>query len=127
MTIDALIKEWLIYKEQENDARRRRIDVEAQICKLHPPKEEGSMTVLTPEKHKVSVKGVMYYKVDLPLLLDLTRDWPVDTRPVKSVADETKLRAIRLGAPLSWRHIVPAVTMTPGKAGIEIKLSEVAA
>ena len=125
-TLDQLAVEWAAAKEREEEARLERIKVEEQILALHPAKEEGSETLLTPGGAKVTLTGKLSYKVDLAKLQQLVASWPEDTRPIKTKveADESKLKAIRSGAPKLWAAIAPAVETKPAKTGVAIKWSE---
>lgn len=125
-TLDQLAVEWAAAKEREDEARLERIKVEEQILALHPAKPEGSETLVTPGGAKVTLTGKLSYKVDLAKLQALVASWPEDTRPIKTKveADESKLKAIRTGAPKLWATIAPAVETKPAKTGVVIKWSE---
>lgn len=125
-TLDQLAVEWAAAKEREEEARLERIKVEEQILALHPAKEEGSETLVTPAGAKVTLTGKVSYKVDMAKLQQLVASWPEDTRPIKTKveADESKLKAIRTGAPKLWATIAGAIETKPAKTGVVIKWSE---
>ena len=124
--IDDLANQWRIAKEKEESAKQLRIFLENEILKLHPAREEGSETFNTPAGFKVKLTGKLSYKVELDKLLELTKSWPEDVRPIKAKveADEAKLKAIRNDAPKLWSDIASAVTVTPAKTGVAIEFKE---
>jgi hypothetical protein len=75
---------------------------------------------------KITLTGKLTYKVDMAKLQALVASWPEDTRPIKTKveADETKLKAIRAGAPKLWAQLATAVETKPAKTGVSIKWGE---
>lgn len=126
--IDDLANQWRIAKEKEESAKNLRIFLENEILKLHPAREEGSESFTTPAGFKVKLTGKLSYKVQLDKLIELTKSWPEDVRPIKAKleADETKLKAIRNDAPKLWSDIAQAVTVSPAKTGVTIEMTEAA-
>lgn len=124
--IDDLANQWRIAKDKEESAKQLRIFLEGEILKLHPARDEGSETFTTPQGFKIKLTGKLTYKVQLDKLIELTKSWPEDVRPIKAKveADETKLKAIRTDAPKLWSDIAAAVTVSPAKTGVAIELKE---
>lgn len=121
--LDHLAMLWGIAKRKEDDAKAERINIENDILKLHPAREEGSDTVLTGYGNKIKLTGKMTYKADVDKLIMLAGQWPVEIRPyrTKLEADETRLKAIRSERPDLWAQIAPAVEIKPAKTGVSIE------
>lgn len=113
---------WQIAKNDEDAARDRRVDIENQMLKVQPAREEGSDTITTPLGIKVKLTGKITYKADLEKLAVLTHGWPEAMRPIKTEvkADETKLRLIRSESPQLWQQIAPAIETKPAKVGVAV-------
>ncbi len=126
MNLDQLATEWRRAKEREEAARNDRVALEQKIIELHPAKEEGALTIHTALGSSITLVGKVTYKVDIDKLTALTGSWPVDIRPIKTKieADETKLKAMRSGAPELWAKIADAVETKPAKTGVTIKFKE---
>lgn len=127
--VDILAQLWAQAKANEDKAKASRIEIEQKILAVIPSKEEGSSTTTTASGIKIKLTGKMTYKVQLDQLIELTKSWPEDVRPIKAKveADETKLKAIRAEAPKLWADIASAVTVAPAKTGVTIELAEVTA
>ena len=125
-TMDQLAIKWSIAKQKEDAARDERIGIEEQILKLETPKEEGAMTIHTPNGVSVILTGKVTYKCDIDKLTALTGSWPSEARPLKTEvkADETKLKLIRRESPAIWAQIAAAITVTPAKTGIKVTFKE---
>jgi hypothetical protein len=123
--LDDLTNQWRIAKEKEEAAKELRIFLENELLKLHKmTKQEGSESFTTPNGAKVRLTARMSYKVDIDKLAELTTGWADDARPLKTVADESKLKTIRNEAPRMWAEIAQAVTVTPAKVGVAIEFKE---
>lgn len=124
--LDALAGFWAAAKEREEKARDERVEIEEKILALHPAKEEGSETFATPAGAKVTLTGKVTYKSDIERLTALTSGWPDELRPVKikTVADESMLKAIRSQRPDLWREIAPAIETKSAKTGVKISWGE---
>lgn len=120
--LERLANDWQIAKNEEEAAKAKRIDVEVQMLKLHPAREEGSETVTTPLGIKVKLTGKLTYKANVEQLQALTTAWPEALRPVKTKieADESMLKILRTDRPDLWRQIAPAVETKAAKVGVSI-------
>jgi len=120
-TPEELARDWLAAKRAELDAANRRLQIEQDLLKLLPAKEEGrAATVLTNGMRVVST-GKMTYKADIERLLALTDGWPDKPIKTKVEADEAFLKAIRNDRPDLWRQIAPAISLKPAKTYITIE------
>jgi len=120
---ETLAAEWLTVKRQEVEATNRRLQVEAEILKLMPAKEEGSSTTMLTNGWRIKTTGKLTYRAEIDRLLELCAAWPSDAKPVKTKveADEALLKAIRTDRPDLWRQIAPAITVKPSKTYIVIE------
>lgn len=120
-TPEKLAGEWIAAKRAEQDAITRRIQIEQDILKLLPPKEEGSVSTVLTNGLRVKTQGKLTYKADIDRLLTLTNSWPEKPVKTKIEADESLLKAIRTDRPDLWRQIAPAITLKPAKTYITIE------
>lgn len=121
MTAEKLAAEWLLAKRQELEAASRRLEIENDLLKMLPHKEEGSATTTLSNGFRFKATGKLSYKADVDKLLALTAAWPEKPVKTKVEADEALLRAIRTDRPDLWRQIAPAITVKPAKTYIVIE------
>lgn len=121
MTAEKLAAEWLLAKQEELIAVTRRLEIEEDLLKMLPHKEEGSATTTLSNGFRFKATGKLSYKADLDKLLALTASWPEKPVKTKVEADEAFLRAIRTDRPDLWRQIAPAITVKPAKTYIVIE------
>lgn len=123
MKAEQLAAEWLAAKRAELEAANRRLQIEAELLKLMPAKEEGSSTTVLGNGWKLKTTGKLAYRAEIDKLIKLCCDWPDEAKPVKTKveADESLLRAIRTDRPDLWRQIAPAITVKPQKTYIVIE------
>lgn len=124
--IELLAAKWRAAKAKEDAGRDERVDVEQQILALNPAREEGSQTITTPSGIKITTTGKLTYKADLAKVLEITKSWPQDAKPIKTEVkvDESILKALREHSPDAWRQLAPAVTVTPAKTGVKVVFAE---
>jgi len=123
MTAEKLAADWLAAKREELEATNRRLQIEADILKLMPAKEEGSSTTMLGNGWRVKTTGKLTYRAEIDRLLQLCAAWPAEAKPVKTKVevDESLLKAIRTDRPDLWRQIAPAITVKPAKTYIVIE------
>ena len=126
MELDELATEWRRCKLAEDAARLDRVAIEQKILDIYPAKDEGALTIHTPEGHSVTMVGKLTYRVDIDKLTELTMSWPEDIKPLKHKveADESKLKAMRANVPELWAKIADAIETKPAKTGVSIKFKE---
>lgn len=124
MTTQELAAAWLAAKRDEQAANARRLEIEADILKQCPAKEEGSTTHELANGWKVKATGKLTYKADIDALLRLTESWPEKPVKVKTEADESMLKAIRAERPDLWRAIAPAITVKPAKTALTVEVPD---
>jgi len=123
MNAEKLAAEWLAAKKAEQEATSRRVQIEQDILKLHPAREEGSVSTILGNGMKLKTTGKLSYRAEIDRLLELCAAWPAEAKPVKTKveADESLLKAIRTDRPDLWRQIAPAITVKPAKTYIVIE------
>lgn len=123
MTAEKLAADWLAAKREELEATNRRLQIEADILRLIPAKEEGSSTTMLGNGWRVKTTGKLTYCAKIDRLLQLCAAWPAEAKPVKTKveADESLLKAIRTDRPDLWRQIAPAITVKPAKTYIVVE------
>lgn len=126
MEATTLAEKWLAAKAAEEVAKNLRLSVEAELLKLVPAREEGSLTTELPNGFRVRTTGKMSYKADIELLKAMTSSWPEDVRPIRAKleVDEPLLRAIRIDRPDLWAALSVAVTIKPAKTYIVVEATE---
>lgn len=124
--LEKLASAWHIAKQEEERARDKRVDIEVQMLKLHPAREEGSETVTTPLGVKIKLTGKLTYKANVEQLQALTLGWPEAIRPIKTEikADESALKLLRTERPDLWRQIASAVETKAAKVGVAVTFPE---
>ncbi len=120
-TAEQLAGDWIAAKKAENEAINRRVQIEQEILKVLPPKEEGTQTTILTNGMRLKTQGKLTYKADIDRLLSLTSSWPEKPVKTKIEADESLLKAIRTDRPDLWRQIAPAITLKPAKTYILIE------
>jgi hypothetical protein len=120
--IDILAQMWAQAKADEEAAKQKRIDIENKILEVQPAKEEGSQTVTTTSGIKITTTGSLKYKADLASLIELTKTWPEEARPIKHEVkvDESKLKIIRAESPSLWQDLARVVTVEPAKTAVKV-------
>jgi len=123
--VEGLCGAWLEAKRREDDAKRQRLEVEAQIGAALEKKPEGAITHKL-EHYKVTLSQPIYRKVD-PVKWDGVKTLiSANLWPIKTIieADATGCKYLANNEPALWAMIAGAFTVTPGKVGVEVKAVE---
>ena len=123
-TIEQLAQQYVAAKAAENAANKARVAIEEQIIELVGAREEGSATTELANGLKLTITGKMSYKADMPTLLTICQTLPESVRPIKTEVklDETGARYIRNNEPEIWRQLAPAITVSPAKTAVSVKV-----
>jgi hypothetical protein len=120
--IEGLCGAWLEAKRREDEAKKARLEVEAQIGAALEKKPEGAIThKLTA--YKVTLTQPIYRKVD-PAKWDGVKTLiSANLWPIKTIieADATGCKYLANNEPALWAMIAGAFTVSPGKVGVEVK------
>jgi hypothetical protein len=120
--IEGLCGAWLEAKRREDEAKKARLEVEAQIGAALEKKPEGAITHKL-EHYKVTLTQPIYRKLDL-------EKWPTvktligqEFWPIKMVveADPAGCKWLAKERPDLWALVAEAFTVSPGKVGVEVK------
>lgn len=120
--IEGLCGAWLEAKRREDDAKKARLEVEAQIGAALEKKPEGAITHKL-EHYKVTLTQPIYRKLDLekwPIVKNLIGQefWPIK---MTVEADPAGCKWLAKERPDLWAMIADAFTVSPGKVGVEVK------
>lgn len=120
--IEALCRDWLDAKRQENAANKRRIEVEEQLAQALDVPDEGSKTHKL-EGFKVTVTQPVARNLDEAAWAKVQHLVPKDMRPVKvkTEADATGCKYLAQNEPAMWRKIAKAFETKPGKIGFKVE------
>ena len=120
--IEALCRDWLDAKRQENAANKRRIEVEEQMAQALDVPDEGSKTHKL-EGFKVTVTQPVERKLDEAAWAKVQHLVPENMRPVKvkTEADATGCKYLAQNEPAMWRKIAKAFETKPGKIGFKVE------
>ena len=120
--IEGLCGAWLEARRREDDGKRQRLEVEAQIGAALEKKPEGAITHKM-EHYKVTLTQPIYRKLDL-------QKWPTvktligqEFWPIKMTveADPAGCKWLAKERPDLWALIAEAFIVSPGKLGVEVK------
>lgn len=123
-TIDMLAEQLVAAKAAENAANKQRVAIEEKIISMIGAREEGSSTTELANGLKLTLTGKMTYKADMPTLLSICQTLPESLRPIKTEVklDETGAKFLRNNEPSVWAQIAPAITITPAKTAVSVKV-----
>jgi hypothetical protein len=124
LTIEQLAQQLVAAKAAENAANKQRVAIEEKIIELVGAREEGSATTELANGLKLTITGKMTYKADMPTLLTICQSLPEAMRPIKTEVklDETGAKWLRNNEPETWAQIAPAITITPAKTSVSVKV-----
>jgi len=121
--IEALCRDWLDAKRQENAANKRRIEIEEQMAQALEVPDEGSKTHKL-DGFKVTVTQPVTRKLDEAAWAKVLHLVPENMRPVKVKieADATGCKYLAQNEPAMWRKIAKAFETKPGKIGFKVEV-----
>ena len=121
--LEALARDWLIAKAEEEAARVRRLIVEEDLCAALELKSEGALT-----HHVGKYKITLVQNINRKLLADI---WarvqdkcPSKLRPVKVKleADPAGCKWLAANEPQIWASIADAFEIKPAKIGVKVQV-----
>lgn len=120
--VEGLCGAWLEAKRREEEARKRRIEIEGQITEALEKKPEGAITHKLLH-YKVTLTQPIYRKVDVAKWDAVKTRIGQEFWPVKVIteADATACKKLTKERPDLWAMVADAFTVTPGKVGVEVK------
>jgi len=123
--VEGLCGAWLEAKRREDEAKKARLEVEAQLGAALEKKPEGAITHKL-ENYKVTLSQPIYRKID-PVKWDGVKTLiSANLWPIKTIieADATGCKYLANNEPALWAMIAGAFTVTPGKVGVDVKAVE---
>ena len=122
--IDALARDWLDAKSDEQKAAARRLKIEKELTAALDAKDEGSITHKL-DGYKVTLTQPVRRSLDVKMWGMLKHKIPEQLRPVKTKleADASGMKWLAENEPKFWAAVAPAFTTKPGK--ISVKIEEV--
>lgn len=122
-TVEQLAQDYIAAKAAEAAANKARVAIEEQLIAALGAKEEGASTTELANGLKVTITGKLFYKADMPLLLQLAGALPENLRPLKveTKLDETGAKYLKNNEPEIWAMLAPAITVAPAKTSVAIK------
>ena len=125
-TLDQLARDWLAAKSAEDEARGRRVEIEADLLLHSQPVAEGTDRVDTAATRLAVTYGVRR-KVDSDALSDVWGAlsdigrkcfrWSADV-------DLKQLRAVQTVTPELYAQLAQFITATPAKPAVKVELKE---
>lgn len=126
-TLETLADAWARAKHDEDEANRRRVEIEARIIAIAGEREEGSETHALADGRKLTVTAKVTRSVDETIWRQVMGQIPEHLHPVRfeSVAkiDTTGLKWLRENEPSMYAIAAKAVTAKKGKSSISLKVA----
>ena len=120
--LEQLVPMFIEAKRAEDEAKKKRVEIEERILAVAPAKEEGSTTT-EAAGFKVTTTGKLSYKADdLGALREVCRTWDASLVPIKTAhtLDDTGCKYLRANRPELWAQIARVVTVTPAKTAVKV-------
>lgn len=123
--IDALARDWIIAKQEEDAARVRRVKIEGELTAALEAKEEGSITHKL-DGYKVTLTQPVTRKLIESEWNKVRGECPMELWPVKTKleADATGLKWLAANEPKYLRKIASAFESKKGKIGVKVQEME---
>jgi hypothetical protein len=117
--LESLIDQYLEAKAEEDALKVIRVALADEIASRLTHPDEGQKTHTVGDR-KVTVKGVVYRKVDWDAFDAIELEHPAPVRTKKEI-DVQGLRWYREHEPEAYQRFLTTITTTPGKPQITIK------
>lgn len=120
--IDALARDWLEAKSDEQKAAARRLKIEGELTAALQTKDEGSITHKL-DTYKVTLTQPVRRSVDVDVWESVKDKIPEEMRPVKTKleADASGMKWLAENEPKFWAAVAPAFTTKPGKISVKVE------
>lgn len=126
-TLETLADAWAAAKHEEDDANRRRVEIEARIIAIAGEREEGSETHALADGRKLTVTAKITRTVDETIWRQVMGQIPAEMHPIRyeSVAklDTTGLKWLRENRPEFYAIAARAITAKKGKSSLALKVA----
>jgi len=127
LAIDALVVQWVEQKRMEEQANKRRVEIEAQIIAALGEPDEGSATHELVDGSKLTITSKITRTVDEAAWRSIMADIPEHLRPIsfaeKAVLDLKGLRWLMENEPRMYNRVAAAVTAKKAKSAISVRVA----
>ena len=126
-SVDSLVVQWVEHKRQEEQANKRRVEIEAQIIAALGEPEEGSATHELADGSKLTITSKINRTVDEAVWLRVAPLVPEALRPVQfaqvAKIDLKGLRWLRDHQPSVYAIVAQAITAKKVKSAFSLKVA----
>jgi len=126
-SVDSLVVQWVEHKRQEEQANKRRVEIEAQIIAALGEPDEGSATHELVDGSKLTITSKITRTVDEAAWRSIMADIPDHLRPIsfaeKAVLDLKGLRWLMDHEPRMYNRVAAAVTSKKAKSALSLKVA----
>lgn len=127
LAVDTLVIQWVEHKRMEEQANKRRVDIEAQIIAALGEPDEGSATHELVDGSKLTITSKITRTVDEAAWRSIMADIPEHLRPIsfaeKAVLDLKGLRWLMENEPRMYNRVAAAVTAKKAKSALSLKVA----
>ncbi len=126
-SVDSLVVQWVEPERKEEQANKRRVEIEAQIIAALGEPEEGSATHELVDGSKLTITSKITRTVDEAAWRSIMAGIPEHLRPIsfveKAVLDLKGLRYLMDHEPLIYNRVAAAVTAKKAKSALSLKVA----
>jgi len=126
-SVDSLVVQWVEHKRQEEQANKRRVEIEAQIIAALGEPDEGSATHELADGSKLTITSKINRTVDEAVWLRVAPLVPEALRPVQfaqvAKIDLKGLRWLRDHQPSVYAIVAQAITAKKVKSAFSLKVA----
>lgn len=127
LAVDTLAVQWVEQKCIEEQANKRRVEIEAQIIAALGEPDEGSATHELVDGSKLTITSKITRTVDEAAWRSIMADIPEHLRPIsfaeKAVLDLKGLRWLMENEPRMYNRVAAAVTAKKAKSALSLKVA----
>ena len=127
LAVDTLAVQWVEQKHIEEQANKRRVEIEAQIIAALGEPDEGSATHELVDGSKLTITSKITRTVDEAAWRSIMADIPEHLRPIsfaeKAVLDLKGLRWLMENEPRMYNRVAAAVTAKKAKSALSLKVA----
>lgn len=124
-TLETLADAWAAAKHEEDDANRRRVEIEARIIAIAGEREEGSETHALADGRKLTVTAKITRTVDDEVWAQVINQVPEALRPIRYVQtakiDLAGIRYLLEKEPRVYAIVAKAISAKRGKSSISLR------
>ncbi len=127
LAVDTLVIQWVEHKRMEEQANKRRVEIESQIIAALGEPDEGSATHELVDGSKLTITSKITRTVDDAVWRSIMADIPEHLRPIsfaeKAVLDLKGLRWLMENEPRMYNRVAAAVTAKKAKSALSLKVA----